>query len=105
MLFPMVIRDSAAEAEEQSDRRFLAFIDTLMPVLTHPAQEDSLRAYCTGLCLENGRKSMEPIAANLAPKRTQAAHEALQNFMGAATFRRQESHAKSYFRVSALVLA
>jgi SRSO17 transposase len=81
MLFPMVIRDSAAEAEEQSDRRFLAFIDTLMPVLTHPAQEDSLRAYCTGLCLENGRKSMEPIAANLAPKRTQAAHEALQNFI------------------------
>src|SRR5260370_18578010 len=81
MLFPMVIRDSETEAEEQSDKRFLAFIDTLMPVLTHPAQEDSLRAYCTGLCLENGRKSMEPIAANLAPKRTQAAHEALQNFI------------------------
>jgi SRSO17 transposase len=77
----MAIWDSEADAEEQSDKRFLAFIDTLMPVLTHPAQEDSLRAYCTGLCLENGRKSMEPIAANLAPKRTQAAHEALQNFI------------------------
>src|SRR5260370_41759431 len=81
MLFPMVIRDSETEAEEQSDKRFLAFIDTLSPVLTHPAQEDSLRAYCTGLCLEDCRKGEEPGAANVALKRSRAAHQALPHFI------------------------
>jgi SRSO17 transposase len=67
---------------EDSEKRFLSYLDTLIPVLTHPAQEDSLRAYCTGLCLLEGeRKSMEPIAAKLAPKRTKAAHRSLQGFI------------------------
>jgi SRSO17 transposase len=74
----------AAEIQEaeESEKRFLSYLDTLIPVLTHPAQEDSLRAYCTGLCLLEGeRKSMEPIAAKLAPTRTKAAHRSLQGFI------------------------
>jgi SRSO17 transposase len=40
-----------------------------------------LRDYCTGLLLPEGRKSMEPMAARLAPARTRTMHKTLLNFV------------------------
>ena len=37
--------------------------------------------YCTGLLLPEGRKSMEPMAARLAPARTRTMHKTLLNFV------------------------
>jgi SRSO17 transposase len=63
-----------------SENRFRAYLNYLVSVLTHPAQEDSLRAYCGGLILAV-RKSMEPLVAFLAPAHVEAAHQAIQHFI------------------------
>lgn len=68
-------------AVDQSEERFLSYFDCLLPAMTHPSHGDSMRAYCTGLCLDGERKSMEPIAAKLAPRHTESAHQALQHFV------------------------
>jgi SRSO17 transposase len=69
--------------EETTDQRFSDYLDYLLPVFTHPAQGDAMRAYCTGL-LTDGRKTVEPIAARLAPHRVSNAKRSLENFMNCA---------------------
>ncbi len=80
----MIAPESASfdrQDAEESEQRFCDYLDRLITVLTHPAQEDSLRAYCVGLCLDGERKSMEPIAARLAPQHTKSAHRSIQGFI------------------------
>jgi SRSO17 transposase len=72
------------QGDEESKERFRDYLDYLAGVLTHPAQQDSLRAYCIGLLLEADRKSIEPIAARLAPLRVSSARQALQHFIANA---------------------
>jgi SRSO17 transposase len=43
-----------------------------------------LRNYCTGLLLDGDRKSVEPMAARLAPDHVQAMHESLHHFVAQA---------------------
>jgi SRSO17 transposase len=69
--------------EETTEQRFSDYLDYLLPVFTHPAQGDAMRAYCTGL-LTDGRKTVEPIAARLAPHRVSNAKRSLENFMNHA---------------------
>jgi SRSO17 transposase len=69
------------QGDEESIERFRDYLDSLASVFTHPAQQDSFRAYCVGLLLEADRKSIEPIAARLAPARVSSAHQALQHFI------------------------
>src|SRR5262249_49420250 len=40
-----------------------------------------LRNYCTGLLLDGDRKSVEPMAARIAPHQTQKMHESLHHFV------------------------
>src|SRR3954467_11111524 len=49
---------------------FDAYLDALAPAMQHRSREQPLRDYCTGLLLPDGRKSVEPMAARLAPART-----------------------------------
>jgi SRSO17 transposase len=60
---------------------FEAYLDTLVAALQHRSRERPLRAYCTGLLLPDGRKSVEPMAARLAPARTRTMHKTLLNFV------------------------
>lgn len=53
----------------------------LVAVLGHKDREVPCRDYCLGLLLDGDRKSMEPMAARLAPAATGARHQQLQNFM------------------------
>jgi SRSO17 transposase len=57
------------------------FLDKLVAVLGHKDREVPCRDYCLGLLLDGDRKSMEPMAARLAPASTGARHQQLQNFM------------------------
>src|SRR3954462_6252032 len=52
------------------ERAFEDYLDSLSAALQHGSRERPLRAYCTGLLLPDGRKSVEPMAARLAPART-----------------------------------
>jgi SRSO17 transposase len=61
--------------------RFAAYLEALSGVLGHADRIAPLRAYCTGLLLPGARKSIEPMAAWLAPARVQATHQALHHFV------------------------
>lgn len=57
------------------------FLDQLVAVLGHKDRQGPCRDYCLGLLLDGDRKSMEPMAARLAPATTGARHQQLQNFV------------------------
>src|SRR3954451_23955287 len=54
---------------------FDAYLDALAPAMQHRSREQPLRDYCTGLLLPDGRKSVEPMAARLAPATARTPHK------------------------------
>jgi SRSO17 transposase len=66
------------------ESRFLAYVQRLAEALGHADRAGPLRAYCTGLLLPGERKSVEPMAAKLAPRRVGAAHKAMHHFVAKA---------------------
>src|SRR6202162_4708638 len=72
--------------EERDERaeRFAAYVDGLASVIGHADRIGPLRGYCTGLMVPGDRKSVEPMAARLAPGRAAAQHQSLLHFVGVA---------------------
>ena len=64
--------------------RFLAYVQHLAETIGHADRAGPLQAYCTGLLLPGERKSIEPMAARLAPRRVGAAHQAMHHFVAKA---------------------
>jgi SRSO17 transposase len=62
--------------------RFTAFLGDLASVLGDARRCAAMFSYCTGLLLPSERKSVEPIAALTAPRRTAAQHQSLLHFVG-----------------------
>jgi SRSO17 transposase len=56
----------------------------LAQAVGHADREVPLRNYCTGLLLDGDRKSVEPMAARLAPDHVQSMHESLHHFVAQA---------------------
>ena len=52
------------------ERAFEGYLDSLSGALQHGSRERPFRDYCTGLLLPDGRKSVKPMAARLAPSST-----------------------------------
>ena len=67
-----------------AERRFDAYLDAIAGVLGHADRRAPARAYCTGLLLPGERKSVEPMAARLAPQRVPAAHQSLHHLIAKA---------------------
>src|SRR5918911_3222695 len=67
-----------------AEQRFEAYLDAITAVLGHADRTRPARAYCTGLLLPGERKSVEPMAARLAPDRVQAAHQSLHHLVAKA---------------------
>src|SRR3954451_8590099 len=65
----------------EDEAAFETYLDTLAAALHHRSRKQPLRDYWTGLLLPEGRKSMEPMAARLAPERTRTMHKTLLNFV------------------------
>ena len=65
----------------EDEAAFEGYLDTLAAALHHRSRKQPLRDDCTGLLLPEGRKSMEPMAARLAPARTRTMHKTLLNFV------------------------
>jgi SRSO17 transposase len=53
----------------------------LAQAVGHADRNVPLRNYCTGLLLDGERKSVEPMAARLAPDHVQSMHESLHHFV------------------------
>jgi SRSO17 transposase len=64
--------------------RFQAYIEHLSGSVGHADRREPLAAYCTGLLLPGERKSVEPMAARIAPGEVGAKHQSLHHFVAKA---------------------
>src|ERR687886_2837866 len=80
----MAKEKEGAKRPRTGEARFAAYLDAIAAVLGHASRAASARAYCTGLLLPGERKSIEPIAARIAPARVQAAHQSLHHVVAKA---------------------
>ena len=67
-----------------SKSRFAAYVETLTTALGHADRTAPFRSYCTGLLLPGPRKSVEPIAARVAPAQVRATHQPLHHLAASA---------------------
>jgi SRSO17 transposase len=68
----------------KGEERFAAYLDAIVAMLGHASRAAAARGYCTGLLLPGERKSVEPMAARIAPGRVQAAHQSLHHVVAKA---------------------
>ena len=73
---------SSAPGKQQ--QRFAAYLDSLVRAAGHADRAVPLRSYCTGLLLPGERKSIEPVAARLAPHDVRRVHQSLHHFVANA---------------------
>jgi SRSO17 transposase len=67
-------------------RRFQQYVAQLATALAHRDRHEPVRAYLTGLYLPGERKSVEPLAARVDPRRVRARHQSLHHFVANATW-------------------
>src|SRR6267142_2794464 len=77
-----------------SGSRFLGYVQGLASVIGHADRVGPLHDYCLGLMVARGRKSVEPMAAHIAPDRTSAQHQSMLHFIGRAGWSDKEVLAK-----------
>ena len=67
-------------------REFERYMAHLSEGLGHSDRHAGLRGYCTGLMAPLKRKSVEPMAAHLAPAATRSRHQSLHHFVADAAW-------------------
>jgi len=67
-------------------KRLAAYLDSLAQAAGHADREEPLKAYCTGLLLPGERKSVEPMAARLAPDNVRRTHQSLHHVVAEAAW-------------------
>lgn len=73
-------------ATNASEARFVAYVESLTQALGHVDRARPFQDYCTGLLMPGERKSVEPMAAVVAPSRVSAEHQSLLHFVGQASW-------------------
>jgi SRSO17 transposase len=66
------------------EARFSEDVDTLSAVLGRDERAQPLKDYCIDLLMPGERKSVEPMAAVVAPSRVSAKHRSLLHLLGQA---------------------
>ena len=66
------------------EKRFAAYMEGLAQAAGHADRATPLKLYCTGLLLPGERKSVEPMAARLAPGRVRQMHQSLHHVVADA---------------------
>ena len=70
--------------EGQAEHRFEDYVHRLGEAIGHADRREPLRAYLTGLMLSGERKSVEPMAARIEPRRVGARHQSMHHFVAKA---------------------
>jgi SRSO17 transposase len=73
-----------AKPHATASSRFSEYVERLGCVLGHADRLEPLRAYVTGLLLPGERKSVEPMAAKVDPRRVSARHQSMHHFVASA---------------------
>jgi SRSO17 transposase len=66
------------------EREFAKYVSALGQTLEHADRVGPLGDYCRGLMLSGDRKSVEPMAAMVAPRRASAKHQSMHHFVAKA---------------------
>jgi SRSO17 transposase len=66
------------------EKRFAAYLDSLAQAAGHLDRASPLKSYCKGLLLPGERKSVEPMAARLAPENVRRMHQSLHHLVADA---------------------
>src|SRR6201998_4769324 len=66
------------------EKRFAAYMEGLANAAGHADRHTPLKNYCTGLLLPGDRKSVEPMAARLAPDNVRRMHQSLHHVVADA---------------------
>lgn len=74
----------ASSAPGPQEKRLAAYMDGLAKAAGHADREQPLKAYCAGLLLPGERKSVEPMAARLAPDKVRRTHQSLHHLVATA---------------------
>ena len=74
----------ASTAPGPQEKRLAAYMDGLAKAAGHADREKPLKAYCAGLLLPGERKSVEPMAARLAPDNVRRQHQSLHHLVATA---------------------
>jgi SRSO17 transposase len=74
----------AATVPGEQTKRFAAYVDRIAEGTGHADRAAPLKAYCTGLLLPGERKSVEPMAARLAPENVRRMHQSLHHLVADA---------------------
>ena len=69
---------------QSSEARFTYYVDALTTVMGRGDRARPLKYYCGGLLKPGERKSVEPMAAVVAPARVSAKHQSLLHLIGQA---------------------
>ena len=91
---------SPSGAPGAQQRRLAAYLDSLARAARHADRSEPLKAYCRGLLLPIERKSVEPMAARLAPDQVRRSHQSLHHLVADSPW----SDADLLARVRGLVL-
>ena len=62
-------------------KRFAAYLESLARAAKHADRSEPLKNYCRGLLLPLERKSVEPMAARLEPRKVRQAHQSLHRLV------------------------
>ena len=73
-----------AKAPGTQEKRFAAYLERLASAAGHADRHEPLKSYCTGLLLPIKRKSVEPMAARLAPDNVRRMHQSLHHLVADA---------------------
>ena len=73
-----------------SEARFTSYVEHMASALGHADRRTPFRSYCTGLILPGERKSVEPMAARVEPRRVQGAHQSLHHFVANADWSQED---------------
>jgi SRSO17 transposase len=79
---------SSAPGPQQ--QRLAAYLDGLAEAAGHADRIDPLKSYCKGLLLPGERKSVEPMAARLAPDNVGRMHQSLHHLVADAPWKDDE---------------
>jgi SRSO17 transposase len=75
---------ASSRAPGKQQQRLAAYLDSLARAAGHADRTIPLQSYCTGLLLPGERKSVEPLAARLAPQDVRRMHQSLHHFVANA---------------------
>ncbi len=72
---------SKKSAPGLQQQRFAAYLESLARAAKHADREEPLKSCCRGLLLPIKRKSVEPMAARLAPRNVRRTHQSLHHLV------------------------